>query len=102
MINLVKLIEKRNNDCMDIIYWTLMIGFITGATTRYFFRKMRLGEMSTAMIIGLSGSVIGGWAGSAIGFYKYGDLNGLIPSAAFSVVFVAIYILYRKKKVPKL
>jgi uncharacterized membrane protein YeaQ/YmgE (transglycosylase-associated protein family) len=81
---------------MDIIYWTLMIGFITGAATRYIFRKMRLGDLSMAMISGLAGSVIGGYLGSLTGLYKYGDMKGLYASVLGALICVGIYTYTRK------
>ncbi|MBY0413273.1 MAG: GlsB/YeaQ/YmgE family stress response membrane protein [Bdellovibrionales bacterium] len=87
---------------MEIIYWTLMIGFITGAATRYIFRKMRLGDLSIAMIYGLIGSVAGGWLGSKLGFYEYGNPWGLLSSTIGSLLIVSIYIFTRKKSVPKI
>ena len=83
---------------MEIIYWTLMIGFITGAITRFFYRKMPIGEIATAMIVGLLGSVLGGWAGSKLGLYEYGDYKGLIASAVGSVIVVFIHIYIQQKK----
>ena len=80
-----------------------MIGFLTGALTRFFYRKMPIGEISTAMIFGLGGSVLGGWAGSKIGLYEYGDSKGLIASAVGAIILVFIYVYFRqiKKKTPK-
>jgi uncharacterized membrane protein YeaQ/YmgE (transglycosylase-associated protein family) len=75
-----------------------MIGFITGAVTRFFYKKMPIGEISTAMIFGLLGSVVSGWAGSKIGLYEYGDNKGLIASAAGSIILVFIYSYFRQKK----
>lgn len=73
-----------------------MIGFITGALTRYIFRKMRIGDLSMAMITGLLGSVLGGYLGSLTGLYKYGELTGLYASTLGALISVGIYTYTRK------
>lgn len=78
-----------------------MIGFITGALTRYVFRKMRLGDLSMAMMTGLAGSVAGGYLGSLTGIYEYGDNKGLIASVVGALFTVGIYLFNRKKVVSK-
>jgi uncharacterized membrane protein YeaQ/YmgE (transglycosylase-associated protein family) len=78
-----------------------MIGFITGALTRYVFRKMRIGDLSMAMITGLLGSVAGGYLGSLTGLYKYGDMKGLYASTLGALICVGIYTYTRKSQPSK-
>lgn len=84
------------------IYWTLMIGFVTGALSRVFIRGMLIGEVFSAMTMGLVGSVMIGWLGSALGFYEYGEYRGLWASTVGAVIMVSIYVwLYKQDQSPK-
>jgi uncharacterized membrane protein YeaQ/YmgE (transglycosylase-associated protein family) len=82
---------------MGIVYWTLMIGFLIGALAKFFFRRMRQGEVFMTMTAGLVGSVLGGWLGAQIGLYEFGDQNGLIASLVGAIIAVGIYCLYFKR-----
>ena len=84
------------------IYWTLMIGFVVGALSRAFIRDMLIGEVFSAMTMGLVGSVIFGWLGSVVGLYEYGDIKGLGASTLGAVIMVAIFLWkYKQSKLPK-
>lgn len=82
---------------MGIVYWTLMIGFLVGALAKFFFRRMRQGEVFATMTAGLTGSVFAGWLGGQIGFYQFGDKDGLIASLIGAIIAVGIYCIYFKK-----
>lgn len=82
---------------MGIVYWTLMIGFLVGALAKFFFRRMRHGEVFSTMTASLIGSVLAGWLGERIGLYEFGDQDGLIASLIGAIITVGIYCLYFKK-----
>lgn len=82
---------------MGVVYWTLMIGFLIGALAKFFLRTSRQGEVFATMTAGLIGSVLGGWLGSRIGLYEFGDQNGLIASLIGAVIAVTIYCFYYKR-----
>lgn len=83
---------------LEHIYWTLLIGFIAGALTRAFFHKMNMGEIFSAMTLGLIGSVSFGWLGSVLRLYEYGDNKGLIASTIGAIFTLGIYA-WRYKKI---
>lgn len=83
---------------MGIVYWTLMIGFLIGALGKFVFRnKMKQGEVFATMTAGLIGSVLFGWLGGRIGFYNYGETDGLIASLIGAIITVTSYCLYYAK-----
>ena len=84
---------------MGIVYWTLMVGFLVGALGKFFFKRMNQGEVFTTMTMGLIGSVLGGWAGSKLGFYEFGNNYGLIASIVGASISVALYCYYYKKSI---
>lgn len=87
---------------MGVVYWTLMIGFLVGALGKFFFRRMKQGEIFATMTAGLIGSVLGGWLGGRLGFYKLGQgPDSLIASLIGAVLAVLIYGFYYRKKSTK-
>jgi uncharacterized membrane protein YeaQ/YmgE (transglycosylase-associated protein family) len=81
---------------MGIIYWTLMIGFLIGALAKFIFRNMKQGEVLVTMSAGLVGSVLFGWLGGQLGFYNFGDTDGLVASLIGAIITVTAYCLYYK------
>nr|BDT29542.1 GlsB/YeaQ/YmgE family stress response membrane protein [Bacteriovorax sp. HI3] len=93
---------------MRIVFWTIMIGFMSGAVIKVCMPKIPHGSVFTTMTIGLIGSVFFGWLGSRFGLYEYGDMEGLIASfiGAVSLLYifysyVAAFGLKHMKKRPK-
>ena len=84
---------------MGIVYWTLMIGFLVGALGKFFFQRMNQGEVFATMTMGLIGSVLGGWGGSKLGFYEFGESAGLFASLIGATLSVALYCYYYKKSI---
>lgn len=84
---------------MGIVYWTLMIGFLVGALGKFFFQRMNQGEVFATMTMGLIGSVLGGWGGSKLGFYEFGESVGLFASLIGATLSVALYCYYYKKSI---
>jgi uncharacterized membrane protein YeaQ/YmgE (transglycosylase-associated protein family) len=95
------MITSRRSFMIGTIYWTLMIGFMTGALVKFFVPQLRDGDLFTTMTIGLVGSVLFGWMGGALKLYPYGDNLGLIASFLGSCILLAAYYIYRLKHKPK-
>lgn len=82
---------------MGIVYWTLMIGFLIGALTKLFFRRIRQGQIYSVMTASLIGSVAAGGIGERIGLYEFGNQNSLIASLIGAIVAVGLYCYYFTK-----
>ena len=76
---------------ITIIFWTLVIGFMSGAIAKHFSPELKQGDLFIAMLLGLLGSVIFGYIGSFTKLYKFGELKGLVASFIGAVLFVTIY-----------
>ncbi|MBC7429021.1 MAG: GlsB/YeaQ/YmgE family stress response membrane protein [Bacteriovorax sp.] len=76
---------------ISIMFWILMIGFVTGAIGKYFSPELKQGDLFIAMLIGLLGSVLFGYIGSFTKLYIFGEVKGLIASFIGAVLFVTIY-----------
>lgn len=88
---------------MGVVYWTLMIGFLVGALGKFFFRRMKQGEIFATMTAGLIGSVLAGWLGGRLGLYTLGvEQDSLIASLIGAILAVGIYGFYYKRKSTKI
>ncbi|MGI1680035.1 MAG: GlsB/YeaQ/YmgE family stress response membrane protein [Cellvibrionaceae bacterium] len=81
---------------MSVIIWGL-IGVITGAIANKIMPGKNIGGISTAMIIGIAGSIFGGWIGFLSGSeplelltINLGSLLSAMVGAYFSLVIFRI------------
>jgi uncharacterized membrane protein YeaQ/YmgE (transglycosylase-associated protein family) len=81
---------------MNII-GTIVIGFIVGLIARALKPgDDKLGLIMTA-VLGIAGSFIATYAGSALGLYKQGAAAGFIASVVGAIILLVIYGLVTKK-----
>lgn len=82
---------------MMSIIWTIIIGFIVGLIARAVKPgDDKLGLIMTS-ILGIAGSFVATYVGSALGLYKQGDAAGFIASVVGAVILLVIYGLVTKK-----
>jgi uncharacterized membrane protein YeaQ/YmgE (transglycosylase-associated protein family) len=82
---------------MMSIIGTIVIGFIVGLIARAVKPgDDKLGLIMTALL-GIAGSFIATFAGSALGLYKQGDVAGFIASVVGAVILLVIYGLVTNK-----
>lgn len=82
---------------MMSILGTLFIGLIAGFVARMIKPgDDSMGWIMTA-ILGVAGSFLANYAGSALGFYAPGQVAGFIASVVGAVVLLVIYGLLKKK-----
>lgn len=76
---------------------TILIGFFVGLVARFISPgKDKMGLLATTLV-GIIGSLIGRFAGVALGIYKAQEPAGLIASVAGAVVVVALVGLVKPK-----
>ncbi len=81
---------------MGLIY-TIIIGFVVGLIARAVKPgDDKLGLIMTA-VLGIAGSFVATYAGSALGLYKQGDIAGFIASVFGAIILLVIYGLVTKK-----
>ncbi len=71
-----------------------MIGFLVGAFTKLFFRRMSPAQMYSTMTISLVGSIAGAGIGERLGLYDFGNNNSLIASLIGASICVSFYCYY--------
>lgn len=82
---------------MMSIIGTIVIGFVVGLIARALKPgDDKIGLIMTA-VLGIAGSFIATYAGSALGLYKQGAAAGFIASVVGAIVLLVIYGLVTKK-----
>lgn len=82
---------------MMSIIGTIVIGFVVGLIARALKPgDDKIGLIMTA-VLGIAGSFIATYAGSALGLYKQGAAAGFIASIVGAIVLLVIYGLVTKK-----
>jgi uncharacterized membrane protein YeaQ/YmgE (transglycosylase-associated protein family) len=81
---------------MSYLYMAF-IGLIVGAVARFVLPgKQNLGWIMTA-ILGIGGSFLANYAGSALGLYKAGEVSGFIASVIGAVILLVVYGMVKGK-----
>ena len=76
---------------------TILIGLIVGFIARAVKPgNDKLGWIMTA-ILGIAGSFLASYAGTAMGFYKAGGAAGFVASVIGAVVLLFVYALVKSK-----
>jgi uncharacterized membrane protein YeaQ/YmgE (transglycosylase-associated protein family) len=79
------------------IIGTILIGLVVGFIARAVKPgDDKLGWIMTA-ILGVAGSFLAGYAGTALGWYKQGEAAGWIASVVGAVILLFIYGMVAKK-----
>jgi len=71
---------------------TLIIGLVVGVVAKLLVPGRDPGGFIVTILIGIAGSLIAGWGGRALGFYRQvGDGPGIIASILGAVVLLLAY-----------
>lgn len=73
------------------ILWAAIVGLIVGALAKAIMPGRDPGGILVTMIIGVVGSLLGGWLGRALGFYDAGEGAGFLMSLIGAILLLAIY-----------
>jgi uncharacterized membrane protein YeaQ/YmgE (transglycosylase-associated protein family) len=88
--------QEENFNMMSII-GTIVIGFVAGLIARALKPgDDKMGLIMTA-VLGIAGSFLANFLGSALGFYKPGATAGFIASVIGAIVLLLIYSFITKK-----
>jgi len=75
------------------VIWMLIIGLVAGALAKLIMPGNDPGGVIVTMLIGVAGSLIAGFFGRAVGWYREGENGGLLAAIVGAVVLLAIYRL---------
>jgi uncharacterized membrane protein YeaQ/YmgE (transglycosylase-associated protein family) len=80
------------------VIWTLIIGLIVGAVAKLLMPGKDPGGFIITMLMGVAGSFVATYLGTAIGWYREGSSAGFIASVIGAMVLLLIYRLVIRKR----
>lgn len=83
------------------ILWTLIIGLVVGALAKLFMPGRDPGGIVITMLLGVAGSLVAGFLGRALGWYRDPSHGpGIIASIIGAMVLLGIYrLVVRRQRV---
>jgi uncharacterized membrane protein YeaQ/YmgE (transglycosylase-associated protein family) len=85
---------------MTIIGW-ILFGLIVGALAKLVMPGRDPGGIIVTMLIGIAGSMLGGFIGRAMGMYDRGQAAGFLMSFLGAVVLLVLYrMIVRRRTTP--
>ena len=83
------------------ILWTLIIGLVVGALAKLFMPGKDPGGIVVTMLLGVAGSLVAGFLGRALGWYRSpAEGPGIIVSIIGAMILLGIYrLVIRRRRV---
>ena len=81
------------------IIWMCIIGLIAGALAKLIMPGKDPGGIIITMLIGIAGSLIAGFLGRALGWYKEGEGAGFIMSVVGAIILLGVYRMFKPRAV---
>jgi uncharacterized membrane protein YeaQ/YmgE (transglycosylase-associated protein family) len=93
--------SNRWRKLMSILGW-ILFGLVVGALAKLVMPGRDPGGIIVTILLGIAGAVLGGFVGSALGWYGEGEAAGFIMSFIGAVLLLALYrmTLGRRRIVP--
>lgn len=79
------------------IIWMVLLGLVAGAIAKFLMPGKDPGGWVITALLGIGGSVVGGYLGGALGLTSGGPV-GLVGSVIGAVILLAGYRVIKKKK----
>jgi uncharacterized membrane protein YeaQ/YmgE (transglycosylase-associated protein family) len=73
------------------VLWMIIVGLIVGALAKLIMPGRDPGGIIITMLLGIAGSLVAGFLGRAVGWYREGEPVGFIASVIGAVILLAIY-----------
>ena len=73
------------------IIWTILIGFFIGIVAKFLMPGRDPGGFIITVLIGIAGSIIAGYLGGALGWYRVGEPAGFIASVIGAMILLFGY-----------
>jgi uncharacterized membrane protein YeaQ/YmgE (transglycosylase-associated protein family) len=83
---------------MSVLSW-IVLGLIVGAIAKLLMPGKDPGGLIATVLIGIAGAMIGGWAGTRLGFGTVTgfDIGSLALAVGGSIVLLILYRVVRKR-----
>lgn len=79
------------------LLWMCLIGLVAGALAKWIMPGKDPGGILVTMLLGIAGSIVGGYLGRAVGLYQPGQGAGLIMSVVGAIILLAAYRLIKRQ-----
>lgn len=76
--------------------WVAIIGLIIGAIAKFIMPGKDPGGIIITMLLGIAGSLLAGWLGRAVGWYREDQSAGFIASVIGAIILLAIYRMFKR------
>lgn len=73
------------------IIWTILIGFVVGVVAKFLMPGRDPAGFIITVVIGIVGSFVASFLGSAMGFYRQGEPVGFIAAVIGAMILLFIY-----------
>ncbi len=83
---------------MGILSW-IVFGLIVGVLAKFIMPGRDPGGIIVTILLGIVGSLLGGFIGRALGFYSEGQYAGWLMSILGAIVLLALYRMVIGRKV---
>ena len=74
----------------DVLVW-ILFGLVVGALAKLLMPGNDPGGIVVTILLGIAGSVVGGFAGRMLGLYDRGEAAGFLMSLVGAIILLAIY-----------
>jgi uncharacterized membrane protein YeaQ/YmgE (transglycosylase-associated protein family) len=82
----------------DILIW-ILFGLVVGALAKLLMPGNDPGGMIVTILLGIAGSLVGGFFGRMIGLYDRGQAAGFLMSLVGAVILLALYRQFVRSRV---
>jgi uncharacterized membrane protein YeaQ/YmgE (transglycosylase-associated protein family) len=79
------------------ILWMIVIGFLVGAIAKLLMPGKDGGGWIMTTLLGIAGSIVATYLGSALGFYAEGGAAGFVASVVGAMLLLFLYRMLKKK-----
>ena len=82
----------------DIFIW-ILFGLVVGALAKLLMPGNDPGGIVVTILLGVAGSLVGGFFGRTIGLYDRGQAAGFLMSLVGAIILLALYRQFFRKRV---
>jgi uncharacterized membrane protein YeaQ/YmgE (transglycosylase-associated protein family) len=82
---------------MNILWW-IVFGLIVGAVAKLIMPGRDSGGIIVTILLGIVGSLLGGWLGQALGMYGPGEPTGFVMAVIGAIVVLLLYRLLTRRR----
>lgn len=91
--------KETDSTMLEVLGW-IVFGLIVGVLAKLLVPGRDPGGIVITILLGIAGSLLGGWVGRMLGFYGPGQAGGWIMSILGAVLLLVIYHAVTRRRRP--